>query len=457
MSSVLDALGDEAAGTPATATTAPLAISERVRSIDVLRGVAVLGILLMNITGFALPFSASFDPSVAGGASGASLWVWAVNAVLFEGKMRAIFSMLFGAGLIVLTSRLEQRGAGIETADICLRRLLWLIAFGLVHAYFIWWGDILFFYGVVGLFLFPLRNLPARALVTAGIVLLSIHCLRGQLNALDTERVRTAALEADRAAAAGAVLTGEQKEAQGAWARRLEEARPSQEALNKDLAAYRGGFGEVLRTRAGFVAMSQAPALYHFFFLDAGGMMLLGMGLFKLRFFSASLPARHYWTAALVGCGVGLPLAALAAQHDIASGFDPVTMAFGQVLGAAARVPIAIALVAVVMLVYRAGILTWLTSRLGGVGQMAFTNYIAQSLICTTLFYGYGFGLYGHLQRYQLYYVVLGVWTVQLLVSPIWLRRFRFGPLEWAWRSLTYMQRQPMRLAGAAGWREREP
>ena len=97
------------------------------------------------------------------------------------------------------------------------------------------------------------------------------------------------------------------------------------------------------------------------------------------------------------------------------------------------------------MLIWKAGALRWLTSRLAAVGQMAFSCYIMQSLICTTIFYGYGFGLFGRLQRYQLYYVVLGVWVVQLIASPIWLRHFRFGPLEWLWRSLTYVEIQPMR------------
>src|SRR4029453_6469567 len=149
-----------------SASAGPALGAERVRAMDTLRGVAVLGILLMNILGFAYPFAASFDPTVAGGVTGANLWIWAVNTTLFEGKMRAIFSMLFGAGMLVLTSRLEQRGLGAQAADVYYRRVLWLLAFGLIHAYFIWWGDILFFYAVLGLFLFPFRRLPAWTLVT---------------------------------------------------------------------------------------------------------------------------------------------------------------------------------------------------------------------------------------------------------------------------------------------------
>jgi uncharacterized protein len=414
--------------------------------MDVLRGVAVLGILLMNITGFALPFAASFDPTAGGGHTGANLWVWAVNTVLFEGKMRAIFSMLFGAGMLVLTSRLETRGAAGEAADVYYRRLLWLLAFGLVHAYVIWWGDILFFYAVLGLLLFPLRRLSGRALVASGLVLLLLGAGRGLLEAHEMRGLRAAARATDAAAAAGATLTDEQKAAQAEWTKRAQGAKPSAEALKKETAAYQGGYLENLEQRAGFVATAQAMALYHYFIFDIGGMMLLGIGLFKLGLFSATLPARAYGIIALLGFGIGLPIAIFAVRGDIVSGFDALAMTNNAALSSIARVPIAIAHVAIVMLVCQAGVFRWPTSALAAVGQMAFSCYIATSLICTTIFYGYGFGLFGRLQRYQLYYVVVAVWVALLVVSPIWLRRFRFGPLEWLWRSLTYLERQPMRL-----------
>jgi uncharacterized protein len=426
-------------------TPGPVLGTERIGSMDVLRGVAVLGILLMNMPGFALPFQASFDPSVAGGHTGVNQWVWAANAVLFEGKMRAIFSMLFGAGMLVLTSRLEARGAAGEAADVYYRRLLWMLAFGLVHSYFIWWGDILFFYSVLGLFLFPLRKLAGRTLVIAGVAFLLIGAGRSWIGAIDMRATRAAAQAADAAAAAGATLTKEQKDAQAAWIGRLHEAKPSAEDLAAETDAYRGSYWTALRHRAGFLAGIQASILYHYFVFDIGGMMILGIGLLKLGVFSAALPARLYWAMAAVGFGAGIPLGALAAGSDIVSGFDPVTAAFSSVSFALARLPIALAHVAVVMLVFKAGILRWLTAPLAAVGQTAFSCYIAESLICTTIFYGHGFGLFGQLQRYQLQYVVAAIWIVLLIVAPIWLRRFRFGPLEWLWRSLTYSTAQPMR------------
>ena len=432
---------------PTPAHAGPVLGVERIAAMDVLRGVAVLGILLMNITGFAWPFAASFNPTVGGGTTGLNLWVWGVNTVLFEGKMRAIFSMLFGAGMLVLTSRLEQRGLAAESADVYYRRLLWLLAFGLLHAYFIWWGDILFFYAVLGLFLYPLRRLSARTLMVAGLALLLIGAGRGLWSAMDLRWAQQAGRAAEAAAASGQTLTDEQKRALTAWnEQRQRGGGPPAEELTRETAAYRGTYPDTLFWRVGFLSSEQPQWLYSYFVFDIGGVMLLGIGLLKLRFLDAGLPLRTYIAIAVVGYGVGIPIAAVAVSHDIRSGFDSTTMALGSVLHAVARLPVAFGHIAVVMVVWKAGVLRWLTQPLAAVGQTAFSCYIAQSLICTTLFYGYGFGLFARLERYQQMLVVLAVWLVLLIVSPLWLRRFRFGPLEWLWRSLTYLERQPMRL-----------
>jgi uncharacterized protein len=321
---------------------------------------------------------------------------------------------------------------------------LWLLVFGLIHAYFIWWGDILFFYSVLGLFLFPFRRLPARMLVTAGVILLLIGAGRGLLGALDARSARTAAQDAEAAVAAGQTLSDAEKEALKAWADQVKESAPNAEALKRETDAYLGGYTSALRQRAGFLATGHPKWLYHFFIFDIGGMMLLGIGLLKMGVFTARLSFRQYALLALFGYGIGVPLASLAVWDDIRSGFDPATVALGSVVHAVARLPVALGHVAIVMLFCKAGILRWITRPLAAVGQTAFSCYILTSVICTTIFYGYGLGQFGRLERYQLYMIVVGVWVVLLVVSPLWLNRFRFGPLEWLWRSLTYTQRQPM-------------
>ena len=155
------------------APIAPVAREDRIPALDALRGCALLGILLMNIPGFALHPASYGDPTVAGGADGANLWFWIVNHILFDGKMRALFSMLFGAGVLVLTERGEAKGHSM--ADIYYRRLFWLLLFGVLHAYLLWWGEILYPYALCGLFLYPFRHVrPSRLLAAAGVSLLVI-------------------------------------------------------------------------------------------------------------------------------------------------------------------------------------------------------------------------------------------------------------------------------------------
>ena len=178
-------------------------------------------------------------------------------------------------------------------------------------------------------------------------------------------------------------------------------------------------------------------------------MMLIGMGLMKLGVFSGTLSRGFYWALMLVGYAAGLAINGYTAHRTLQSNFEPINMWWNFSTYDIGRLTMALGHLSAIILIFQSGWIGWLMSRLAAVGQMALTNYLMQTLICTTIFYGYGFGQYGKLQRYQLYFVVLGVWILQLLISPIWLRYFRFGPAEWVWRSLTYWKRQPMRISAA--------
>jgi len=178
--------------------------------------------------------------------------------------------------------------------------------------------------------------------------------------------------------------------------------------------------------------------------------MLLGMALLKLGVFSARLNYRQYLAMAIIGYAVGISINAYVAYRNIHANFDPLIGPLYWVDYDAERLAVALAHISVLMIVCKAGILRWLTSRLAAVGQMALSNYLMHTIVCTSLFNGYGFGLYGKMQRYQIYGVVLAAWILQLIISKIWLRHFRFGPMEWVWRSVTYWRRQPMRIAGLA-------
>lgn len=427
---------------------APVRPEERIESVDVLRGFSLLGILLMNIVSFGLPFAAYVNPSVYGGATGANLGYWLINQVFFENKMRAIFSMLFGTGAIILTSRAERRGAGIEAADIYYRRTLWLIAFGLLHAHLIWYGDILFAYGLVGLILFPLRKATAKALLIAAGVIILIHSLQNVGAMFGIREMKADAEKAATLQAAGTKLTHEQEKALKEWRGLTEMLTPSKESIEREITAHRGGWLDNLKVRSGTAAKFQFTMFFQFMFLDVLGMLVLGMGLAKAGVFDASRGYAFYTWMTVVGFGAGLPLNYWAGKNWIATGFG-IPEWFGYINATAdlGRFLVAAAYIGIVMMICKAGLFGWLRYLLGSVGRMALTNYLLTSILCTLLFNGYGFGLFAKLERVQLLWVVAGVWAVNLILSPLWLRYFRYGPAEWAWRSLTYWKRQPMRLA----------
>ncbi len=422
----------------------PVAGEDRVSSIDVLRGFALLGILLMNILVFALPDAAYSNPSVAGGDRGANLWAWILQYVFADGRMRGIFSMMFGASAYLLLSRGEARGFGI--ADIYYRRTLWLMLFGMIHAYFIWHGDILYPYALLGLVLYPLRHLrPRTLLILAGIGVLILTAMSiGEGFRLGSMREK--ALAADAAAANGQKLTEEQQEAQKKWKEKLKEIKPGPEDVKKETDAYRGNYLKALERRATATLHWHSFPFYFPGMWDMFAMMLVGIALVKTGVLTAERSVRFYAQLAAIGYLIGLPINALAAWQSVQNQFEPISLFFTTSTYQLGRVSTTLAHAAVLLMIVKSGALRWLTSRLAAVGQMAFSNYILTSLTCSVIFYGYGFGFYGRLERYQLYFIVPAIWIFQLAVSPIWLRHFRFGPLEWGWRSLTYWKRQPMRL-----------
>jgi uncharacterized protein len=406
---------------------APVAAGERVASIDVLRGVALLGILPINVWSFALPDAALRDPRAAGGFGGANFAAWLGCHLLFEQKMMSIFSMLFGAGLVLQAERAAARGA--SPAGTYYRRLLWLLVFGLLHAYLLWEGDILTAYALCGLALYPFRRLSPAALIPLG---LAVFLLAVPVNV-----------------GAGLLERAAPDDAPGAAAAAGDEADGD---LAADVSAHRGGYGQLVVYRARQNLWMQTAFFVLWAGPRAGGLMLLGMALLKLGVFGAARSFRFYAALAAVGYGAGLPVVAWGAYQLVRHDFDEVYQDLvGGHYNYVGSLFVALGHVGAVMMVCKAGALPRLTARLAAVGRMALTNYLAQTLLCTTLFYGYGFGLFDRLDRFELLGVVAAVWLLQLAYSPLWLRHFRFGPAEWLWRSLTYGKMQPMCAVGEPG------
>lgn len=440
---------------PVTATgAAPVTQQERVSSVDTLRGFALMGILIMNIGGFAyastnylFPLSI-VHPVFSGPHAKANTTMWFLRWIFAEGKMRGLFSMLFGAGVILLTQRAEERGAGVRVADIFTRRNLWLCVFGMVHGYLIWEGDILFFYGVAALiFMFPFRNVrPKRLIWTAAIVLFLNSALLDGGQTAKHYMTRKHGREALVAYQKNHVLTEDQRKMIDANDEQEGHFRWSDKKMYEDIAAEQKGYWSAQGNVAGHVMRGETKGPY-LGFGDWAGMMLLGMALYKNGFLAGKLRTKTYAWAAVIGLGISWPVIAVGAWHVWKGHFDLVqTDLWMMVPYGLGRVSGAIGTAALLLLVLRSGVFPWLMQRLAAVGQMALSNYLLTSICMKFLFVWGPWKWYGYIEYYKIYIVVACVWIVNLTWSSIWLRHFRFGPMEWVWRSLTYWKRQPMRL-----------
>ncbi|MCD2322629.1 DUF418 domain-containing protein [Sphingomonas sp. IC-56] len=405
--------------------------SIRLDSLDIIRGVAVLGILLLNIVGFAMPGAAYENPRTYGGWHGADLLAWAVNFVLFDGKMRGLFSFLFGASMLLVIERAEAGGR--DPARVHYARMGWLLVFGLAHLWLVWDGDILAHYGLVGMIAYPLRRLPTERLIVLGLLLAVAATAMFALVPLQVWTVQ-------QAGAAAAEVQ--------AHARQLQSfndtfGTPSPQAIAQELAQYRAGYADILRAR--FAENATMPfAMLFFFGPETLAYMLLGMAAFRSGLLTGAWP-RHRYRVWLVRCwSVALPAYGALAGWLIVTGFALLPVAVASLaLSAPLRLLMIVGWICLLQLAARSG--GRLTVRLAAAGRMAFTNYLLTSLICTTIFYGYGLGWFGQLSRWQLYPIVVGVWAVILLWSKPCLDHFRFGPFEWLWRSLVGRNLQPMR------------
>lgn len=421
----------------------PVAGSERIGSIDTLRGVAVLGILVMNIYGFAMSFSAYSNPLADGGTEWYNLGTWFFTHVFFDQKFMTIFSMLYGAGLVMMATRAESRGA--PYAGVWYRRSIWLLLIGSLHAYLIWFGDILFYYALIGMLVFLFRNLSPKALIVIACLLLPIALLLSYGGGIYMAKLGVSAAEITQLQGAGEELTEQQEQTLEEWDEMSLFLGPPDEQVIKDNNAYRGSYSEIVAYRAPFVVQMQSQAVLFFMIWRVGGLMLLGMALMKLGILSGKRNSDFYRKMLIAGYGLGLPLTIFSAYDLQAHQWNPMyVFKIGVIYNYIGSVFVAFGHIALVMLIVKKSALPRLMTRFTAVGRMAFTNYLMHSIILTTIFYGYGLNLFGQIPRLWQMAFVVAVIALQLIVSPIWLRHFRFGPAEWLWRSLTYWQRQPM-------------
>ena len=387
----------------------------RIHSIDALRGLGTLGILLMNIQSFAMPEAAYINPTAYGSLAGENGWVWLVCHVVADRKFMTIFSMLFGAGILLFTRGAEERGA--SPGRLHLRRMLWLLVFGLAHAYLLWYGDILVAYALCGLLVFPFRRWrPGRRLVL-GVAVMAV----------------------------ASFLAFAEGKAMASWpsSRRAEFVAenwsPPSDFVREEVSAYRGGWSDQMTERAPVAWALETDYFVHSELWRVAGLMLIGMSLFQWGVFSALRSKRFYRIMILAGIGIGLPLTLYGVHlNRVDHWSSEYSLLYGGQINYWASVPMALAYTGLVMWIASSPRWIAFLRPLSAVGRMAFTNYLLETILCTTLFYGHGLALFGKVDRVGQLGIVFAVWVVLLLLSSAWLRAFRFGPLEWAWRSLTY-------------------
>ena len=395
--------------------------TDRILSLDVVRGFALLGILLINILAFGAISAMTLNPTL-GFSLTSDIWIWGAVELTAEGAMRALFSMLFGAGVLLFLERGEDRG------KLHFKRTFWLLIFGLINGYVLMWlGDILFTYALAGFILYLLRNMSAKGLAILSVVLFACLCAYSAALNLGLEFLRSAA--------------NQNAEAAAGWAEFYDVFAPSEAAKKAEIAQRTGSFLALMSWSATEYTIMLLTFIPMLLVWDALVFMCIGMALYRYQVLQGAHSDRFYLFTAIAGFGVGLTINAYEIYLMIASDFDILeTFPFFKPTYQLGRLGVALGWLGVLILAMRR---FGIGRKLAAVGRMALTNYLMQSLICLFIFSGIGFGLLGELRRTELYIVVLLIWAFQLWLSPWWLARFRYGPAEWLWRALTYGKAPP--------------
>ena len=426
-------------------TAVPVIRKERIDIIDSLRGVAILGILLMNITGFSM----AGDPFIRNEYGTLNYKIWFYVSWLVDGTQRALFSMLFGAGILLFLKNKTSQDTLISPADYFFRRQLWLIFFGLVNIYILLWsGDILFDYGCYGLIMFVFRFWdPKKLLIGAGVCFLLMLARENRNLYLDKRTIsRGEAIE--RIDTTTTKLTPRQKEHLSDMEnfRERTDTASRQKRMERRIRMLGGIYSDVYDFRVQNYLNNILEYTY-FSIWDVLLFMFIGMAFYKTGILMGNASTKLYVILCVVGLGVGLFLTywQIKPMVDAKFNFYHYTKNVSITFYEAGRTFRTFGIFGALMLLYKSGIFKWFFRLLRPVGQMAFTNYLTQSIAAAIIFYGIGFGLYGQLERYQIYLVVLAIWTVQIIWSNVWLRYFQYGPFEWIWRQLTYWKKLPLK------------
>lgn len=399
----------------------PVARKERIQSLDILRGVAILGILLMNIQSFAMPGAAYLNPFAYGDMEGINYWVWVFGNIFADQKFITIFSILFGAGIVLVTEKAEKKTG--TSAGLHYKRNFWLLVIGLVHAHFIWYGDILVAYSIGGFIVYFCRKMKPRTLIIIGTLLFSVHSVLYLITGFSIPYWPEDALH-------DLVII---------W-------QPNAELIQQEINAITGSLSEQISYNSSGAFEMQTTAFLFMMFWKTAGLMLIGMALYKQGILSATKSTQFYKKGMILSFLIGFPIVIYGMYSNLNADFSlEYSMFLGSQFNYWGSLLVSFGYICAIMLFAKSAQFDAVKSRFAAVGQMALSNYIAQSLIGMFLFFGIGFGLFGEVDRVIQLSIVFAIWALQLWWSKPWLDRHKFGPLEWVWRSLTYWQKQPMK------------
>jgi uncharacterized protein len=386
----------------------------------------VLGILAINIAGFAGPSTGTLTPNLPQRVGFANEAAWAFGFVLFEGKMRALFAILFGAGIALFCESTDRLGGFGELLQV--RRLSWLMLFGMLHYLLLWWGDILFVYALCGMGALLLRRLPTGALLSLAFTIAVAGSLRGVLADMPL-------VDAEEAMRLGTATQAQRQDVLARLDLYWDEGA-------RETALYAQGFLQIAMTKLRedpfwLVVMTGST------FTEVLPLMLLGVVLERHGFFAEAWPRSRLIAAGALASAAGLVMTLAALDWAWPRHFPPIAMSM--LLSAGLIVPHAITAFGYAALLVLAAPPLARTApgrRLIAAGRMAFSNYIGTSIVMTAIFYSWGLGLFGTIRPAgQWLFVALG-WALMLGWSKPWLDRYRRGPLEWLWRSL--VMRKPL-------------
>jgi len=397
----------------------PIALQSRLLNIDIIRGIALLGILLMNIQAFSMNFSAYSNPTSYGDLTGINFYAYYLSHLFADQKFMTIFSILFGVGIVLMAENIERKGG--NPAKIHYKRMFILALFGMLHAYLLWFGDILFPYALAGMIAYTARKKSVRFLLITAFLSIGLCSLLMFAISLAIPYMEEADLQS--------LLV--------MWA-------PTQEMIDKDILINQASWLGQMEHRNFMASKMQTNVLFYLFRIV--GLMMIGMALFKLDFFGKRFSNKTLTISAAVTIALGLFLIITGNQANFDSGWKIDSMMAGMQPNYWGSILMSFSYMSLLVVFCRSSALMKLKSLLANVGKMALTNYLSHTLICGFIFYGWGLGFYGSVERSEMLLVVLGVWVFQLFFSSFWMARFQFGPFEWLWRSMTYGKSQPLKI-----------